>query len=121
MAIQELPRSGDIDLQVIRKTPPKQGELVRGDNGTVELTEIGRIVKKLVGVDRDLRNHFDPQVSFAMSGELAAKCVSDRETLCQALGLPKDEESRQRMIEDYKKRLRRYGLFSLPDLAPRRK
>ena len=76
----------------------------------VELTKQGLMAHELVRIDRSLRNHENPSISFAIMLKGMVCAYSERrDELCRLLGLPDDKTAKAKIIKGYDRRLRKIG------------
>ena len=79
-------------------------------NGVFSHTERGHLARDLVLAHRLLKNHADRKKEFAMSPEQIQNYYVRREELCNSLGLPQEEQKREKIIQGFSGYLARVGL-----------
>ena len=84
--------------------------LVVRTNGVFYPTNRGHIAHELDLMHRLLKNHTDPNIAFAMSPEQVQKYCVRKEELCDLLGLPQDEQAREKRIQGFSGHLARAGI-----------
>ena len=79
-------------------------------NGVFSPTERGHLAHDLVLAHRLLKNHRDPKIAFAMGEDQIRKYSARKEELCDLLGLPQEEQGREKIIQGFSGYLARVGI-----------
>lgn len=73
------------------------------------LTEKGRCALEVVRLNNSLRNHNNPEISFAMIPEQIELVAARKEELCRKLDMPEDEGERAAIIAGFQQELETHG------------